>query len=74
MQSGRYHVKSPTVAIFDEENGLVAIRMVPAGAIITVEGPGAENDRLIDVVWDGKRAMMFTRDLQSRAERDEGSQ
>ena len=73
MQSGRYHVKSPTVAIC-EENGLVEVRMVPAGAIITVEGPGAENDRLIDVLWDGKRVMMFTRDLQTRAELDEGSQ
>jgi hypothetical protein len=74
MQSGRYHVKSPTIAIFDDENGVLAVRMVPAGAIITIEGPGAENDRLIDVMWDGKRVMMFTRDLKSRAQLDEESQ
>ena len=68
MRSGRYQIKSPTVALFYKENGLVDVRTVPAGAIITVDGPGAAEDRLIDVLWEGEKVMMFTRDLQSRAD------
>ncbi len=70
MQIGRYHVKSPTVALFLKDNGLLGTQMVSAGTVVTVDGSGPEDDKLIDVVWDGRKVMMFTRDLQSRAERD----
>jgi hypothetical protein len=74
MQIGRYHIKSPTVALFIKDDGLLGIRMVSAGAIVTVDGSGPEDDKLIDVIWDGRKVMMFTRDLQSRAELDRDSQ
>jgi hypothetical protein len=70
MQSGRYHIKSPTVALFYKDNGLLAVRMVPEGSVIIVDGGGSDDDRLIDVIWDGRKVMMFTRDLLSRADLD----
>ena len=74
MQIGRYHVRSPTVALFFKDDGLLGVQMVSAGAVVTVNGSGLEDDQLIDVVWDGRKVMMFTRDLQSRAELDRDSQ
>lgn len=59
MQIGRYHVKSPTVALFFKDGGLLGIQMVSAGAVVTVNDSGSEDDKLIDVVWDGKKVIFF---------------
>lgn len=63
---GRYRVSSPTLALLEEEGRHVA-RTVPAGAVVEVDGI-FENNRLVEVLWDGKRVMMFAQDLRSRAE------
>jgi hypothetical protein len=66
MSVGRYRFNSPTLALLEEEGRHVA-RTVPAGAIVEVEGI-FESDKLVEVLWDGKRVMMFAQDLKSRAE------
>ena len=63
---GRYRFNSPTLALLEEEGHHVA-RTVPAGAIVEVDGT-LEAGRLVEVLWDGKRVMMFAQDLKSRAE------
>jgi hypothetical protein len=66
MPVGRYRFNSPTLALLEEEGRHVA-RTVPAGAVVEVDGT-FENNKLVEVVWDGKRVMMFAQDLKSRAE------
>ena len=66
MPIGRYRISDPTIAMF-EEDGRHLARFVPTGAIIIVDGT-FNGDRLTDVLWDDKKAMMFTQDLRTRAE------
>ena len=66
MPVGRYRIMNPTIAVIIEEGRHVA-HMVPAGAIVTVDGGALDGERLVDVTWDGKKAMMFAQDLRARA-------
>ena len=64
--STRYRISDPTIAMFLQEGGYVA-RTVPSGTIVEVCNEVLEGDRLVDAVWDGRKVMMFTQDLRSRA-------
>jgi len=67
MPLGRYRIASPTLALFLEDGRHVA-HTVPAGAVILVDSAEFDGNKLTDVTWEGKRVMMFTQDLRSRAE------
>ena len=41
---------------------------VPVDAIVTVSEDFRGEDRLIDVLWDGKHYLMFSKDLRDRGE------
>lgn len=66
LAEGRYRITNPTIAVVIEEHRHVA-HTVPAGTIITVDGGPVDGERLVDVAWDGKKAMMFAQDLRTRA-------
>jgi hypothetical protein len=67
----RYRLREPTMALFDEDGRRVA-RTVPAGTTFTVEGDTIDGKRLVSVLWNGTRVMMFIQDVRSRAELVEG--
>jgi hypothetical protein len=67
LSSGAYRIKTPTVALF-EENGAHVARMVPAGSVINVDGAAFDGEKLVNVTWEGKSVMMFAQDLRARAE------
>lgn len=67
MPLGRFRITHPTIALFHEDGRHVA-HTVPEGAVIRVDSAAFDGDRLVDVTWDGKKVMMFTQDLRSRAE------
>jgi len=67
MPLGCFRIKNPTIALFHEDGRHVA-HTVPEGAVIRVDRAAFDGDRLVDVTWDGKKVMMFTQDLRSRAE------
>jgi hypothetical protein len=69
---GHFRITNPTIALFQEDGRHVA-HTVPQGAIIRVDSAAFDGDKLVDVVWDGKRVMMFTQDLRSRAEAVRGA-
>jgi hypothetical protein len=60
-----YRVIDPTLALFLEDGRLVA-RTIPSGTCITIGSAAIDGERLVNVAWDGKHAMMFTQDLHSR--------
>lgn len=65
----RYRINDPTIAMFQEEGGYVA-RTMASGTVVDIND-AIDCDKLVDVVWDGRKIMMFTQDLRSRAERIE---
>ena len=67
MRGKCFRIKTPTVAIErrDDETRLL---QVPSNAAVTVIGGLADSNRLVDVEWDGRTVMMFTRDLLERCE------
>ena len=67
MQPGRYRILSPTLALVLTGARHVA-HTVPAGAIVENDGPPLDGEKLVEVVWEGKRVMMFIQDLRARSE------
>lgn len=66
MPLGRYRLKTSTLALLQHDGRQVA-RTVPAGAIVEIDVT-PKGDKLVEVLWDGKKLMMFFEDMQSRAE------
>lgn len=66
--SGKYRIKTPTMALF-LENGRHIPRTVPEGAVVETSSLAFDANKLIEVMWDGRKVMMFTQDIQSRGER-----
>jgi hypothetical protein len=67
MAFGRYRITHPTIALFEEDGRHVA-NTLPAGAVVEIDSRSFDGDKLLEVVWEGKRVMMFTQDLRKRAE------
>ena len=66
MLAGKYRLTGATISILEKEGRRVA-DMIPAGAIITVPlGTNINGNKLIDVLLDGNKIMMFAQDLRSR--------
>ena len=64
----RYQIRRPTIALFLEDDRHVA-HMVPAGAVIVVDSDRFNGNKLVEVMWDGKKAMMFTQDIRKRGKK-----
>jgi hypothetical protein len=45
-------------------------RTVPTGAIVNIEDQKPfDGEKLMDVIWDARKVMMFTQDLKMRSTR-----
>lgn len=67
MPLERYRITKPTIALF-EEDGRHVTSMIPEGAIIAIDSETFDGNKLVNVLWDEKRVMMFTQDLRRRGE------
>jgi hypothetical protein len=67
MRGFHFRMTTPTLAI--ERPDDVEILQVPSGTSVTVISDPVPDSILVDVDWNGRRVMMFTRDLLERAER-----
>ena len=66
MRGYQYRMTTPTIAI--ERPDDLKILQIPMGTSVTVVDDST-GSILVDVEWNGRRVMMFTRDLLERAER-----
>ena len=66
MPGKRYRLKTPTLAILDQDGHKLPLT-IPLGAEVRVVEPIYEN-KLLDVEWEGKRVLMFALDLRERGE------
>ncbi len=67
MRGYHFRMTTPTLAI--EQPDDVRELQIPVGTSVTVVGEPVTGSILVDVEWNGRRVMMFTRDLLERAER-----
>jgi len=66
--SGKYRIKSPTIALF-RENGRHVPRTVPEGTVVETSSLAFDGNKLVEVMWDGRKVRMFSQDILSRGER-----
>ena len=71
MLSGkRFRLKAETIAIETNGDKRIAVH-VPAGSVVTVEsGPRPDDRRMLDILWEGRKIVMFSDDIQKRGEPD----
>ncbi len=67
MMTGRlFELTAPALVLVVCDGKREAIR-APAGAILkVVSGPSSVDDRMVDVLWDGRVVVMFAIDLAAR--------
>jgi hypothetical protein len=61
----KYQLRAETVAIDVMDGKRVAVT-IPSGAVIKIVAGPQHNDRLIDVLWDGRVVQMFAVDVEAR--------
>jgi hypothetical protein len=67
MSIRRYRIKTPTMAT-SATDGHRATVIVPADVIVSVSGDLPVGDHLIEVSWNDRSYLMFSRDLLERGE------
>ena len=63
----RYRLKNSTLAIM-VHNGQHLPLTVPVGSVVQVAAGRLNENRLVDVEWQGKPLKMFAADLRNRGE------
>lgn len=61
---GRYRITHPTLAIVAVDGHHEALT-VPTGTIVDLDGKKFNGEELMDVLFDGRKVMIFTHDLQT---------
>jgi hypothetical protein len=62
---GRYRLIEPILAMFAVDGHHDTVT-VPSGEVVHTDGETFNGDKLTDVLWNGKKMMMFTEDLRNR--------
>ena len=68
MPGDRYRLRSSLLAIHSDDNQRRTTIGLPEGCIVEVLLEGIDDNRLVDVIWEGKTIMMFTIDLRNRCD------
>lgn len=61
---GLHRLNIPLIAMFAGADGHEAIT-IPSGAVLNLNGKKFNGDRLMEVVWDDRKLLMFTADLKN---------
>jgi hypothetical protein len=72
LRGQRYRLNTPTLAII-QHDGQNCPTTIPDGAVVKVVAGPLDGNRLVDVMWDGKTARMFTTDIRERCVKLEGA-
>lgn len=68
MPTGFYRITNPTLALIMEDGQHVA-HTVPTGTTVEVTDEAFNGERLVNVIWGGRKVMMFAQDLRTRTEK-----
>ena len=68
----RFRLNAPTLGILSGDGERIAVQL-PKDAIVEVtSGPRQDDQRMVDVVWEGKALAMFAQDIRDRGEQVKG--
>ena len=68
----RFRLNPPTLGILLGDGERIAVQL-PKDAIVEVtSGPRPDDQRMVDVVWEGKALAMFVQDIRDRGEQVKG--
>ena len=73
MQRQAFRLKTPTLGTISSDDGHRVAVTIPQNAIVTVFNGPLDDNRMVDVLWEGKTVMMFALDLRNRGERVDGA-
>lgn len=62
-----YCLHQETLSVFCSENNVREFLYIPAGTVISVCSQGGDG-KFAEVIWDNKVVLMFSEDIQERAE------
>jgi len=68
VPSLKYRLHKSTFALLGEEGRRVS-QTVPDGAVVTIDSEVLDENKLVEVVWDEKRVIMFAQDVRARGAR-----
>jgi hypothetical protein len=66
---GKYRINTATLVLVLDGDRHRGGHTVPKGAVVVVDRTTFGMNNLVQITWDGKKAMMFLQDLRSRGER-----
>lgn len=61
---GRHRLNNPLLAMFAGADGHEAIT-IPSGEVLDLTNKKFNGDRLMEVIWNGRKLLMFTEDLKN---------
>ncbi|MGA2250964.1 hypothetical protein [Terracidiphilus sp.] len=61
---GHHRLNNPLLAMFAGNDGHEAVT-VPSGTILDLTAKKFNGDRLMEVIWNGRKLLMFTEDLKN---------
>ena len=68
----RFRLNAPTLGILSGDGERIAVQL-PKDAIVEVtSGPRPDDQRMVDVVWEGKALAMFAQDIRDRGDQVKG--
>jgi hypothetical protein len=65
MHTGRFKLDKTTLAIGDENGKPVAVT-IPAGDIVKLIADQSPENKMVDVLWEGRTVAMYAVDLERR--------
>jgi hypothetical protein len=72
MLGQRYRLRATALAILDPD-GQRLLLTIPQGAVVRVVAGPLDGGRFVDVEWEGKTVIMFTKDIREHGELVEGA-
>ena len=65
MHTGRFKMEKPTLAMGDANGKRVAVR-IRAGDIVELVAKPSAGNKMVNVLWQGRRVAMYAVDLKRR--------
>ncbi len=68
----RFRLSASTLGILSENGERIAVKVLKDAIVEVTSGPRPDDQRMVDVVWEGKTLTMFAQDIRDRGEEVKG--
>ena len=68
----RFRLSTSTLGILSENGERIAVQILKDAVVEVTSGPRPDDERMVDVVWEGKALAMFAQDIRDRGEQVKG--